>query len=239
MEFKEIFAVKKPIIGMIHLAGSSRAERTRRALEELMVYEEEGVDGAIFEDHAPGSTPQDVYAALEASSSLSGLRIVKGVNLLKAPYFSFQYASDSQASFVQFDNVQTRDLDLELYDFVRRKHHNIAVLGGIGFKYTNPTGNPLQQDLREGMSRCEAIVTTGPGTGVETPLEKIREYKAIMGDFPLLVGAGVNKENIYSQLEIADGAIIGSYFKEDKNIQAPVERQRVRNIIALARLLRR
>ena len=51
MEFNALFNVKKPTIGMIHLAGSNKSERVRRALEELTIYEREGINGAIIEDY--------------------------------------------------------------------------------------------------------------------------------------------------------------------------------------------
>jgi len=48
MQFRDLFQSKKPIIGMIHLAGRDKEERMQRALEELQLYQEEGVDGAII-----------------------------------------------------------------------------------------------------------------------------------------------------------------------------------------------
>ena len=58
MKFNEVFGYK-PIIGMIHLAGGDRLTacslKTRlkieRAIEELAVFEEEGLDGAIIENY--------------------------------------------------------------------------------------------------------------------------------------------------------------------------------------------
>jgi len=114
----------------------------------------------------------------------------------------------------------------------------VVVLGGIGFKYTRPTGNRLEDDLIAGVSRCEAIVTTGSGTGVETPIEKLRKFKSLLGEFPLIVGAGVNLDNIYKQLEITDGAIIGSYFKPQGNTRLPIDRIKVRDIMQAVKSLR-
>jgi predicted TIM-barrel enzyme len=139
-------------------------------------------------------------------------------------------ANEYDAKFIQLDSVQTPDLDISKYDSLREKYPQVVVLGGVGFKYTKPTGNPLEVDLREGKSRCEAIVTTGPGTGIETPTDKLKDYKNILGDFPLIVGAGVNIRNIYSQLSVADGAIIGSYIKNG-NTEAPIDKFLVAGIV--------
>ena len=93
----------------------------------------------------------------------------------------------------------------------------------------------LEVDLAEAMPRCEAIVTTGSGTGIETPTQKLRDYKRLLGEFPLIVGAGVNLQNVYEQLQICDGAIVGSYFKPQGNTHLPIDRQLVRNLIDIVK----
>jgi predicted TIM-barrel enzyme len=231
--FKAISQIKKPVIGMIHLAGNNPRERIKRALEELAIYQEEEVDGAIIEDYH--GTPEGVHETLRESR---GLKIVRGVNVLQNPYSAFKLAFDFGARFIQFDSVQTPDLDLELYDELRKDYPSIAVLGGIGFKYTKPTGKSLEVDLREGKSRCEAIVTTGTGTGRETPIGKLIEYKRLLGDFPLIVGAGVNSQNVLEQLKVCDGAIVGSYFKPNRNTSLPIDRKKVKSLMDIVKQLR-
>ena len=50
-KFNELFVIEKPIIGMIHLAGNNSGEKLNRALEEIAIFEEEGIKGAIVEDY--------------------------------------------------------------------------------------------------------------------------------------------------------------------------------------------
>ena len=235
-KFRELFKIEKPVIGMIHLAGNNENDKIRRALEELAIYEKEGVNGAIIEDYH--GTSHDIFKVLEESSKL-GLNIVRGVNVLSNPYSGFGIVCGSGAKFVQFDSVQIQNLDLKLYEQQRMKYLEIIVLGGIGFKYIAPTGNPLEVDLQEGKSRCEAIVTTGSGTGIETPIEKLKEFKRLLRDFPLIVGAGVNLDNVYEQLKITDGAIIGSYFKPQGNTQLPIDQKRVHDLMEIVKEARK
>ena len=230
-QITQIFSDKKFIIGMIHLAGKNRNDKVKRALEELIIYEQEGVNGAIIEDYH--GNQEDVKKTLERSQGKFNL--VLGVNLLRNSYYGFKFAFDYGAKFVQFDSVKTGDLDLVLYERMRKEFPDIVVLGGVGFKYVPLTGNTLEFDLREGKSRCEAIVTTGDGTGIETPLEKLKQYKSLLGDFPLIVGAGVNLDNVCQQLDIVDGAIIGSYFKLQKDTQLPVDRKKVASLMKIIR----
>lgn len=222
---------KKPIIGMIHLAGKSGRERITRAIDELNIYQTEGVDAAIIENYH--GTVEDVYETLKQRSKI-GSRIIRGVNVLRNPYYGFELAHKFGAKFIQFDSIQTQDLNLKVYNELREKYPDILVLGGVGFKYIKPTGNPLKADLEEAKSRCDAIVTTGTGTGIETPTEKLREYKKLLGNFPLIVGAGVNLGNVYDQLKIADGAIIGSYFKVNNDTSNYIDRTKVRALMDIA-----
>jgi hypothetical protein len=45
-------------------------------------------------------------------------------------------------------------------------------------------------------------------------MDKIREFRRIAGDFPLIAGAGMTPETIRESLPLCNGAIVGSWFKE-------------------------
>ena len=77
-KFHEVFR-NKPIIGMLHLFGdegrlSSFGERweikAKKALEELAIFEEEGVDAAIVENYSPTSDFWIVMHTLREISKL-------------------------------------------------------------------------------------------------------------------------------------------------------------------------
>lgn len=229
-DFKTLFPVPKPVIGMIHLAGKDSDDKLHRALEEMRIYNDEGVDGFIIEDYH--GTVADVINVAKYSRWYD---VVRGINILGKPFETFVTAAHSQCQFIQLDSVQTPDLALQSYNQFREEHPDLVVLGGVGFKYTKPTGNSLEKDLAEGMSRCEAIVTTGEGTGIETPIRKLRNYRRIMGDFPLISGAGVTAGNVYEQLQVADGIIVGSYFKPEGNTQLKVDRTLVKKLMDAVR----
>ncbi|MFH1503201.1 MAG: BtpA/SgcQ family protein [Candidatus Diapherotrites archaeon] len=233
-KFDRLFA-SKPIIGMVHLAGNNKDEKIKRALEELSIYEQEGVDGAIIEDyHGPA---EYIYETLKEVQK-NNYKIILGVNNLRNPYASF-HSKNLGAKFVQFDSVQNKDLNLENYNEFRKVYADMIVLGGIRFKYTLPTGNSLEKDLDEGKLNCDAIVTTGEGTGIETPIKKLKVFKSYLGDFSLIIGAGLNTENAYEQLQIADGAIVGSAFKPNKNTRLPVDKYLVRELIDMVKEVRK
>lgn len=233
--FSDIFLVNKPIIGMIHMEGHSSGDKLDRALEELEIYEEYGVDGAIIEDYH--GTEDDVKSALELSSRM-GLKIIKGIKLTQNPYFSFKIADDFGLKFVKFNSVQVANLDLTMYDSMRESYPQIKVLGGFGFEGERSIKYSLKHDLEDSQSRCEAIVAKTPRSDYQITLDRLTNCKAALPNSTIMTCEGVNKENVRDRLEIADGAIIGRYFKHDSKTRFKVERQKVKDLMYIVNEMR-
>lgn len=88
----------------------------------------------------------------------------------------------------------------------------------------------MEEDLAEVLP-CEAIVTTGEETGVETSIEKLKDFRREMpSHLPLIVGAGVNEDNSLDQSSIVQGAIIGRGVKFQSNTRYLVDPVRVKAI---------
>lgn len=205
----------KKIYGMIHLSDVMPLERS---LDEIKIFEDAGVHGIIVENYH-GSTKDVINTLSKLNTNLE-----VGVNILPNEYDqSFQIAYDYGCSFIQMDfisgkyssgrNYPSKELDVESYLEYRFRFPNVKVFGGVWPKYYQPViGSSLEEDIRQGMKLCDAIVVTGSGTGKETPLDKIKNFRTILGNFPLIIGAGLTPDNI-SQMQYAQGAIVGSYFK--------------------------
>ncbi len=227
----------KPILGMIHLAGENPV---KRAIEEIQLLEEERVDGAIIENYH--GSEEDVINTLEELSKIK-LNLKIGVNMLPNEFdYAFELARKYNANFIQVDYVAGRyeegELDFSKYDKYRNMYSGILVLGGVWPKYYAPVKDSfIETDLKQGVNRCDAIVVTGEGTGKITPLEKIKKFKSIIKEHPLIIGAGLNSKNAYEQLSIADGAIVGSYFKNG-NTNFPVDRMNVRELMCIVNTIR-
>ncbi len=232
--YNQVFG-KLPILGMIHLAGQNPV---KRALEELTLFEEEGVDGAIIENYH--NSVEHVVATLQETSKRK-LNVVIGINVLPNEFYhSLPLAQKYGADFIQLDHVAgvyiSGQIDFEHYKKIKSQHQEIIVLGGVWPKYYQPIeGSDLEQDLRTGMRRAEAIVVTGAGTGKETPLEKIKKFKEIIGEHPLIVGAGLTPENAYEKLLISNGAIVGTTLKVRDNTYNQIDRQRVKDFMSVVK----
>ncbi len=219
-KLEKLFGVEKPVIGMIHLGGMHRRDRMDIALEEMRIYEKEGVSGAIIEDYQ--CVILDELIGIAAAVKKKAFDVVVGFNILQNPFATVDISYAYGGKFVQYDSVWGKKNWQTFGQFV---------LGGVGFKHQPETGNSLEHDLAEAMKRCDAVVMTGIETGVETPIEKLRAYKKIMGEFPLIVGAGVNPDNAYEQSQVTDGCIVGSCFKRGGDTRLMVDEELVREFM--------
>lgn len=215
MKYKTLFQNRKPIIGMIHTNSDSDISVLKCAKEEIDIYLKYGVCPLIENYYG---TEEDCEEILEWMHTVHP-NTIYGVNILGDECETFRLANEYGAKFVQIDSVCGHmSLDEEeayVYELNEyRKNYSGVVLGGVRFKYYPVRSNrTLLGDLVHGMKRCDAIVCTGGGTGIETPIEKIINYKAIVGDFPVIVGAGVTQDTSKVALEQCDGMIVGSWFK--------------------------
>lgn len=212
-----VFKNKKPIIAMVHLKGDTSEEIFDRAKEEIRIFEENGVDGIMLENYY--GNYYDLERILEYVST-SNLSIPYGVNCLNVDAMGFELATRFNASYVQVDSVvghvKPRDeATLEEFFKLYRGKCPAYLIGGVRFKYQPVLSEKtVEEDLQIGMTRCDAIAVTENATGEETSMEKIELFRKNLGDFPLVIAAGVTLENAKKQLEIGDLAIVGSYFKD-------------------------
>lgn len=217
MDYRELFGSRKPVMAMLHLKGNPEEDMLRRAKEEALCYLENGVEALLVENY--------FGSALDCEMVLAWLQeehpqVIYGVNILSDYAKAFEMAERYNARFIQIDSVSGHlnpkdDLAFAAALNEYRSHSHAAVLGGVRFKYQPVnSGRTLREDLLMGSERCDAIVVTGEGTGKVTPIEKVLQFREILGDFPLVMGAGVTPATLRETLTHCDGAIVGSYFKE-------------------------
>lgn len=234
-EFLKIFKNKKPIFGMLHLKGDSDEEVFERAKKEIDIYRENRIDAVIVENYYGNYYQMEKVLNYLNESKFEDL--IYGVNCLNVDVMGFELANKYNASFVQFDSVaghlkERDDYTYEAFINKYRKESKAFILGGVRFKYQPYlSGRTLEEDLKIGMTRCDAIVVTQDATGQETSMEKIKEFRKIIGDFPLVIGAGVTAENCIEQLSIGDAAIVGSYFKDTYKDSGDVDGEHVKKLL--------
>lgn len=237
--FRSVFPTGIPVFAMLHLKGEDADDRFRRARAEADALWRGGVDAIVVENYF--GDVDDVVAVLDYLHAARP-EIVLGLNVLRDDAKAFELARAYDVAFLQLDSVAGHLPPEEDAAFAERlatarAEVDAAVFGGVRFKYQPYlSGRTLEEDLALATERCDAIVVTGDGTGLVTPLEKTAEFRRIVGpDFPLVVGAGVTPDNAAEQLAAADGVIVGSALKDTLADTGDVSPENVARFVAAVR----
>jgi uncharacterized protein len=84
----------------------------------------------------------------------------------------------------------------------------------------------------------DALCVSGATAGAPTDTQALSIVKQAAGTVPVFVNTGVRAENLGDQLSIADGAVVGTYFKRDGRFENAVDPARVVTLMNAARAFR-
>jgi len=262
LNFKE-----KPIIGMVHvrpLPGSPNFsgkidEVVDVALRDAKALEKGGVDAILVENFwdipyrkEPNDPETIASMTLVVQKIKETVKIPVGVNLLRnGAIQALAIAYVTNSSFIRVNIlteayvtdqgiIEGRADELSRYKKALGAE-NIAVLADVHVKYAQPlfkrSLGESAKDLVE-RGKADAVIVSGRRTGTPPSLEELREVKNAVRA-PVIIGSGLNLDNVKDLLIAADGAIVGSYFKEDGDISKPVDANRVLKFMEAVRKIRR
>lgn len=239
MRYHDLFKGSKPVIAMLHLKGDAEKSVLERAKDEIWRYLcGEGVDALLVENYFGSAA--DCAVVLEYLQQHYP-RAIYGVNILGDHRKAFALCGQYGAKFIQIDSVCGHlppggDAAFAKELQALREKCDAVVLGGVRFKYQPVlSGRTIAQDALLGAERCDAVVITGEGTGMRTPLEKVAQFRDVLGDFPLVVGAGVTADTVGEAVRCGDGVIVGSYFKQGHDAYGDVSDEYVQRFMAIKR----
>lgn len=259
MNNKELITTgKRTVIGMVHclpLPGTALFDGDYekiidRAVADAITLEKAGVDAIIVENM--GDTPFEALLSTSQIAALSAaamavraaVKIPIGIdaafNDCKA---SLSIAGIVGACFVRIpvfvDTVLFTDGVISPCASECMKYRkqlgltHVKILADVQVKHAHMLlpNITVEQSAKEAADNgADAIIVTGSGVGIETPLEMIEKVKKVVS-IPVFAGSGVNASNIGQQLHIADGAIIGSSLKKDGVLTNPISYDLVKEVI--------
>ncbi len=261
--FADVIMREKPVIGVIHLLplpGSPRFKGSlgailRRAFADAEAYIDGGISWIIIENY--GDAPYSVrvrdpavlasftVVARELMASFGKVRW--GLNLLRnsAPE-ALAVAYAVGARYIRVNALVEAISAPEgiLYPVARELAEikgrlgawNIGVLADIHVKHGTPIApRSLEDTARDAVERggADAIIVSGSRTGAPPSPSDLAEARR--AGAPVLVGSGVTPGNIDTLSRLADGFIIGTYFKKQGVTTNPVDRERVAWMMSLLR----
>jgi membrane complex biogenesis BtpA family protein len=256
------FASQKPVIAMIHigaLPGTPAARASLRELEanavrEAKFYCNAGVHGLMLENmhdtpYLRGEVGPEIVAAMallaravkDASGLPCGVQVLAGANLeamavahtagldfIRAEGFAFAHVADegviqsSAAKLLRYRKQIGADR-VEVWADVKKKHSSHAITADVDVAATAEAVEFMRGD---------AVIVTGSVTGDAPRLGDITDAKRKCR-LPVYLGSGITAENLPVFYDVADGFIVGSYFKVHGRWDKTVDPRRVKRLMAV------
>ncbi len=238
----ELLSKGRPfIIGMVHagpLPGSARGsvedinKVISEAVDNAKALYEGGVDALMVEDFYDAPYPKvRADPAVVASMAIivkavrEAVGIPVGVNILRnCGIDAVAVSSVTGASFIRVNALSEtvvsdqgiiEPIAYNLLRYIKLIGYRPAILADVHVKHASPLAlRGVDVVARETIERggADAIIVSGEVTGYPPSPEDLLKVRKVIEE-PLIVGSGVTPDNASTLLGIADGAIVGTYFK--------------------------
>ncbi len=257
---------KKPLIGMIHISGLpgtpknklNPAQIIESAVDEALIYQSCGLKAVMIENmhdlpylksnvgHEISSLMAIIGHEIKQKTELfCGVQILAGANeaamataftsgmdFIRAEGFVFGHVADegyidaSAAELLRFrKNIGAENI--LVFTDIKKKHSSHAITNDVDIVETAKAAEFFLSD---------GIILTGKSTAEQADLIELQKVSSQI-NIPVLIGSGITDKNISEYYELADGFIIGSYFKKDGNWQNPPDPERIKKLLNVVHTL--
>jgi hypothetical protein len=238
--------------------GGDRDAIRERALRDAEALASGGADGLLVENYGdapyyPERVPRHVVAAMTdvAGRVARAVDLPVGVNVLRNDAASaLSVAAATGAAFVRVNvHVGARVTDQGIVEgrahetarLRKRLDADVEILADVGVKHSAALGGDrspasVAEDAVE-RGLADGLIVSGDATGRSVDANELRAVAGVgrrLG-VPTFVGSGVTPESAADLLDAADGLVVGTAVKEDGETTAPVEEERVADLVAAVR----
>lgn len=265
--FYDIFPVRKPVIGMVHvpaLPGTPGNRLTvnsiiKQCVNEAEILENNGLDGLMIENMhdipylnrkaGPEIVGMMTVIGKEIRRSTKlpcGIQILAGANKeALAAALSANLDFIRAEGFVFAHHADEGYMDSDAGELLRyRKQINaekILIFTDIKKKHSSHaiTSDISIKDtaIAAGFFLSDGLIITGKTTGSSTEPDDLIKVKESV-KLPVLVGSGITKSNISDYFPLADGFIVGSWLKKDGLWTNDPDPERIRKLMNRVEQLR-
>jgi membrane complex biogenesis BtpA family protein len=263
---REIFHTEKPIIAMLHLRalpgdpGYSRDGGLQSVLQQaradLRALQAGGVDAVMISNESSLPYMTEVEPITIASMArvigelLPEINVPFGVNVLWDAIASIDLAVATGAQFVReiFTGVYASDFGLWNTNCGKAVRHrnrmggeHVRLLFNIVPEAASYLGQREVDDIARSTvfnTQPDGICISGLTAGAETSIQALADVKEAIPNTPVFANTGVRRSNVEEQLQIADGAIVGTTLKYDNYIWNAVDEDRVREFMTMVKAFR-
>ncbi|ABN69548.1 photosystem I assembly BtpA [Staphylothermus marinus F1] len=247
------------LYGMIHLpplpnspqySGEKIDVILEYAINEAEKLVEAGFDGVIIENYMDYPFPvyeKDPvklgfieYIARRIREEFPNILI--GLNILRnSGLESIDIACRNNLDFIRVNvYMETvlapegiiKPLAYEIMKYKMQKKCNVKIYADVNVKHSQPLMN-YTMVLRNTCSRglVDGVIVSGEHTGYATPVSRVYVAKRICNGKEVIVGSGVNYQNIGLYIGLADAVIVGTSIKNEGITTNPVNLQKAMYLV--------
>ncbi|XP_053673417.1 uncharacterized protein F13E9.13, mitochondrial [Anopheles nili] len=226
-----------------------------RVRAEAIIYRETGVDGVLVENmhDIPYIRPKDglgpeITAAMTRISlavreimptTPCGVQILAGCNrealavakacrlqFIRAEGFVFGHVADEgftdacAGSLLRYRKQIDAD-DVFIMADIKKKHSSHAITSDVSITETAHAAEFFLAD---------SLIITGSSTGCSADRQELESLRG-KTNLPLIIGSGLTLDNFNNYWDLAQGAIVGSYFKVNGHWRNELCRKRVQKLM--------
>ncbi len=258
--FKNTFPNKKSLIGMIHLLPLPGTPKYRGSLNEIYdqalieaeLYTKNGVDALMIENmhdvpYLNKCNGPEILACMSVVSSkiknlskipcgvqilaadnLKALCCAKSSNLdfIRAEGFVFAHIGDEglidsdAGTLLRYRKMIDAD-DVMIFTDIKKKHSSHSITKDTSLVETAKAAEYFLSD---------GLIITGTSTGEPVKKEELEQIQSVANG-PILIGSGIDIENIAEYINLADAFIVGSHFKKDGKWNNNIDEERVKKFV--------
>jgi membrane complex biogenesis BtpA family protein len=221
-----------------------------KAMEEASLYREHGLDGIIIENmHDLPYLNRNVGPEITASMAVIcsklrseypdweiGVQVLAGANeealsianacsldFIRAEGFVYSHVADegimnSDAAELLRFRKKIGASAIKVYCDIKKKHASHSLTADI----------PIEDIAKAAMFfLADGLIVTGNSTGEEASLEELQKLNSLELGLPIIIGSGINKDNLANYVYLADYLIVGSSFKKEAYWANDIDRNRL------------
>ena len=179
------------------------------------------------------SLPLGIQILAGANKEALAVALAAGYDFIRAEGFVFGHLADEgmmnsdAGELLRYRKMIGAD-HIKVFTDVKKKHssHNISKDISI-----------VEMAKAAEFFLADGVIVTGNTTGDKASVNDVKSVKQSV-KVPVLIGSGIDVENISEFWDFADGFIVGSFFKKEGNWENGVDALRVRRFLAKTNQLR-
>lgn len=179
---------------------------------------------------SPG-LPCGIQVLAGANKEALSIALTANFQFIRAEGFVFSHIADEglmnsdAASLLRYRKSIGAD-HISVFTDIKKKHSAHAITQDVD----------LAETARAAVFyRSNGLIITGTATGAAAQPQDVEGVKNACPDHPVLIGSGINPENITDYAAYADGFIVGSYLKKNGHWAEKIDPDRVKMIVEVVK----